>query len=513
MIAIEFRFPGGHFHATPWGHHVNEGLVEWPPSPWRLTRALMATGFTKLGWTQVPTAGRILFERLASALPSYTIPPATLAHARHYMPLGGSADKTTLVIDAWANVGQGVLTARWPVELPPDARVLLEQLVEHLGYLGRAESWVDARLAHDVADVTRGSVVEPVSPSDPSVRRGLEQVPLLAPVAAEHYHSWREAELTRLPAAGKTSAQAPYPADLIACLGVETAWLREHGWSQPPGSRVALYWRRSDALATVVAPPRDAGRSATRTEAMLLALATPSRNTHALPSIERAMPQAELLHEAAVSKLGRGWVPELVGKDADGHPLGGHRHAHIVALDLDEDAHVDHLLVWAPGGLGDEAQRALRAVRRTYAKNVSELSLAVVGTGDLESFSSIGDRLGQPLRRMIAPARVWISRTPFVAPRFVKPRGPNTIVGQVRAELESRGFQPSEVEVVEADTERESSAARGRFRHFVMSRRKGDGPPQTVAWRIRLTFDLPVRGLISLGYGCHFGLGSFEAVE
>src|SRR5437867_3663314 len=44
------RFPGRRYHATPWGHHVNEGLIEWPPSPWRLLRALLATGYTKLGW-------------------------------------------------------------------------------------------------------------------------------------------------------------------------------------------------------------------------------------------------------------------------------------------------------------------------------------------------------------------------------------------------------------------------------------------------------------------------------
>ena len=43
MIAISLHFLTGRFHATPWGHHVNEGVAEWPPSPWRLLRALMAT--------------------------------------------------------------------------------------------------------------------------------------------------------------------------------------------------------------------------------------------------------------------------------------------------------------------------------------------------------------------------------------------------------------------------------------------------------------------------------------
>ena len=46
MPTLKLRFPGGRYHATPWGHHVNEGLIEWPPGPWRLLRALIACGFS-----------------------------------------------------------------------------------------------------------------------------------------------------------------------------------------------------------------------------------------------------------------------------------------------------------------------------------------------------------------------------------------------------------------------------------------------------------------------------------
>ena len=47
MIAIELTFPAGRWHATPWGRQVNEGAVEWPPSPWRLLRALLAVWYHK----------------------------------------------------------------------------------------------------------------------------------------------------------------------------------------------------------------------------------------------------------------------------------------------------------------------------------------------------------------------------------------------------------------------------------------------------------------------------------
>jgi len=42
MLALSFTFPGGRYHATPWGRHVNEADLEWPPSPWRIVRALIA---------------------------------------------------------------------------------------------------------------------------------------------------------------------------------------------------------------------------------------------------------------------------------------------------------------------------------------------------------------------------------------------------------------------------------------------------------------------------------------
>ena len=43
MLAIQFEFTANRYHATQWGRHVNEGVLEWPPSPWRILRAIVAT--------------------------------------------------------------------------------------------------------------------------------------------------------------------------------------------------------------------------------------------------------------------------------------------------------------------------------------------------------------------------------------------------------------------------------------------------------------------------------------
>ncbi|MDD4650430.1 MAG: type I-U CRISPR-associated protein Cas5/Cas6, partial [Desulfoplanes sp.] len=80
MLTVAFTFPGHSYHATPWGSHVNEGLVEWPPSPWRILRACIAVGFSKLQWEAIPPEYVNLFETMAKDHPWYKLPAMTPGH-------------------------------------------------------------------------------------------------------------------------------------------------------------------------------------------------------------------------------------------------------------------------------------------------------------------------------------------------------------------------------------------------------------------------------------------------
>ena len=76
MPLIELRFPAGRFHATPWGRHVNEGAVEWPPSPWRILRALIATWYLKVSPEEAPEPlMRKLIQALAQQPATCQLPP------------------------------------------------------------------------------------------------------------------------------------------------------------------------------------------------------------------------------------------------------------------------------------------------------------------------------------------------------------------------------------------------------------------------------------------------------
>src|ERR1035437_6182998 len=150
MPVIELRFPAGRFHATPWGRHVNEGAVEWPPSPWRILRALLATWHLKTTREEAPaTVMPKLIKNLAQQPLAYQLPPVSLGHTRHYMPvIEGINQKTAKVFDTFIH-SAGPLRMKWNVSLASDQRRVLALLCERLSYLGRAESLVEASLLAD----------------------------------------------------------------------------------------------------------------------------------------------------------------------------------------------------------------------------------------------------------------------------------------------------------------------------------------------------------------------------
>lgn len=554
-LSVAFRFLAGRYHATPFGHHVNEGLIEWPPSPWRLLRALISVGYTSGAWNGAgpSAAARSLIEKLSTELPCYHLPPAIGAHSRHYMPTGvldgkTKIEKTTLVFDTWLRTEGQAMTITWnDVRLDETERFVLDALVQRLNYLGRSESWVEGRVMGESETVPEPNGFPERQGETPS--RGWEHVALLAAMSASDFSAWRAEQLDRALAdlplldRGKppetllrrrARAAEPYPTDLLDCLQKDTAWWRSHGWSQPPGSRRVFYWRPSNAVA-VGTPMLNRKVESAPVAAMLLSLTHSSRNDHALPPVTRTLPQAELLHRTLVGIAARGGAPppELTGCDENRRPLRGpHQHAHVTPLDLDGDGHLDHILIWAPMGLGPDAQAVVRSGRRTFTKGgVDPLRLALAASGDLAHLTRLPGCYGQRLSQIVAPhgARVWQSLTPFVPPRFIKRRGKNTLKEQINAELRSRGLPesvavqqlaPVPVSLAEVRLDHSEQPAIDpvpdsphlpwiRFRHFILSRRNGPQPPIQCGFAVRIEFEQPVQGPLALGYASHFGLGLF----
>lgn len=479
MVGIALRFTAGRFHATPWGRHVNEGVVEWPPSPWRLLRALIAV------WRRtLPEVEQASMEGLLARLgspPSFSLPPAQMAHTRHYMPLGTPSGKA-LVFDTFVAIppNEPVICV-WPdAELDPDQRELLRQLLDNLPYLGRAESWVRASLVDGTLETNCRPVLEGVAESS------AELVRVLVP-----------AEPLR-----------------VTALVAETGSLRSRGYLVPPGSRWVTYALPEGALETPRRARRRKARPGRREDVTVVRFAL---DAPVLPPLVDTLRFAEVARQAAMSQYGRrnaGRVSSTFsGRGEDGSPLRGHRHAFYIPTDEDGDGRLDHLTIWAPGGLALDEYHALAAMEE-LARSRDSLVVKLVWLGEGTPSDFPAPWLGRHRR--------WRSQTPFVLSRHVKLRGdtqgrtvPKRVVDgpedQLHLELRRRGY-PMPVAVRRLPGLRLSrGGGLGRssklYGWHEFHRWRSRVPPAGNAYGFEIEFAEDVQGPLLLGYACHFGLG------
>lgn len=545
MIAISFRFLAGRYHATPWGRHVNEGAVEWPPSPWRILRALVAT------WKRtLPDVSQAEVEPILRALaapPEFVLPPASTGHTRHYMPwFKKGPDDRTLVFDTFVAVSrEAALRVRWPnASLDEAQRNTLARILCNLNALGRSESWCEATLLEG-----GGTGVSPVASSnttqhpDQSPERERRVGPLDdRDVPGNH-------EIVRLLCANPDSAFAGDQVTTVTKrtegrgknkqvverrttiydpawnLCMETLQLHKERWSDPPGSCWVHYARPRDCF-KIEPAARPRARSPARP---CIQIARYALDSTVLPLVTETLPVAEAARRALMSIYGRlterngvrGRSPVFTGKDGDGNPLTGHGHAYYLPTDEDGDGRLDHLTVFARNGFENADRRALDRLRELKTGHRGEerhpLRLLLLGMGTLDEYCP------GPLRA----SEVWVSATPYIATRHAKTRGRERIDvaspqaraaflkedlrEQVRAVLPGPSAIADRVKIEPVlDGSAFKVANRWRPVQFKRFRRKsGDDGGRRFAGAFRIVFPQPVAGPIALGHSSHFGMGLF----
>lgn len=148
MTAIKIVFPWGRYHAHPWGlNPVRLREAEWPPSPWRLLRALASSWFrSHPGCTLNPDAEQLL-QTLGRTETEIGIGKVTFGQTVHYQPnYGATADKSDARYKNTRHENHfvavhGPVIFRWPnIELSSIQQRLLSELLAEVSYFGRAES-------------------------------------------------------------------------------------------------------------------------------------------------------------------------------------------------------------------------------------------------------------------------------------------------------------------------------------------------------------------------------------
>lgn len=511
MLTLTIRFLAGRHYATAWDHHVNEGTIEWPPSPWRILRALVAASY-RLDPQPSDEALTLLLTPLAEALPSYEVPPYAEGHTRHFMPLdnkGLPGDKSALIFNAFVAPGSGAdaedgeLKVVWPEVALGDAEAdLLRALCSQIGYLGRAESWVT--VTPDTETGTEPARVNCV-PAD-GLQDGHDSLRLMALARRAEHLAWHQSYLS-----SRRKKRPRAPETLLDVLRQDTGTIRGDGWSDVPGTRWAAYVMRRRGAARW----QSDGRRAPARCALYRIAGT------VLPSVTKSLQVGERMHQALVAWSDDGGGPHAAFAGSPTAPPGGAGHAAVCPLDVDQDGCLDHLLVYARDGLDGAATHALERGRKLRGVGPYELIVTLVGVWTDQDLDQMADReLPPALRR----SRVWRSTTPFVLVRHPKLRkdgsprldargrwadGPEA---QLELELARRSL-PTPARVLPADA-LEIGGRRLGWHRFQRSRRTGGGlRAGDKGYGFEIQFDEPVRGPILVGYGRFFGLGQFSAID
>lgn len=545
MISIALSFPAGKWHATPWGRQVNEGAVEWPPSPWRLLRAILSVWHQK--HPELPEeVVREIIDQLCTP-PVYRLPRTSSGHTRHYMPAAG--DAKTKIFDTFLAISpRDRVEIGWPdASLDASQTDALATLLGSMSHFGRAESWVIASLSS--WDGTHANAI-PLRDDEAEDRQ--PRVPVLMPIANERFIAWR-AEMTQKLSERKVqekrtralkknkplksdalskkevaSIEAALPADVFAALHAETNDLRKAGWNRPPASEWVTYLCDStDTVAAhVVSPPR--ARQQPTVARYAIAGAVRPKLTEALWMGERIR---SYLMGCSRRQNGESCSAVFSGKAINGARLASsespHGHAHYLCeSNNDTQGRITHVTVFAPMGFSPEDERALGRLTETFGSEGHNLQYVLLGLGQPEDFGGIREKAGQS--PILANACEWTSRTPFIPTQYPHFRGVAKHSSEQRQkifelhlqenllkELSRRPWLRShlaDLERVEAADETDYHYGRTPHRWLKYRRRRMRGGGQHAAsagYGFKLVFREPVSGPIALGYGAHFGLGQF----
>ena len=349
---MKFRFLSGGYHAAAWGKHPNdEAAAEWPPSPWRIVRAMAAVW--KQSLPDFPES-RVLpvIEKLASERPKFHLPRAAVAHTRHYMPLGeltGESGKpkrkenAKLFFDIFVSMGKDApLYAIWDgVELDAKQSETLTALLTAMPYLGRAESWIEAR-AVSSAPEPNCAPIESVGDG----RRGgeWERILVLAP------------------------SILPAPKRLLKNAIAETGAILKSGKPIPEGVERVRYVRKRGILNNETERAGMNPRPERESAATVVRLSM-TGETHQ-PSVVDTLRWGDAARKTAVRMSG-GASRILSGIDPrTNKPIAdpSHPRAFYLPADEDGDGGLDTLTVWAPGGLSEDDIDALTRMKVLYTR-------------------------------------------------------------------------------------------------------------------------------------------------
>lgn len=486
---IEVELLAGRYHAHLWGE-AQFGMAgpEWPPSPWRLLRALASSWFCARPLLSSDEARDRLLEALGrSGAPAIWLPRAAVHEVRYYQPVRLGASDRVLHHDHFAVPEGGRFWFRFETRLEPDQRALLAELLGRLRYLGRTESRARLRLEErdspppGVFWVMPCGAIQPTSPTE--YRRVLCTAP-----------DFRASDLWSVRSDGET-AENGHPTHLVDVLLGKRMPL-------PSGARWVEYAVPDKALVHEIRPRAVAKGADSDVDVAEIRY----RLNRRIPiPLRYVVAVARAFRDAAVEAHRRSATgktsPMLSGREVDGAVARGPYHAYYLPRLRPGAVTLDELLVRVPGGRLTRLELdALLGVERIRAGGPG-YPIAVVPEAVVAS--------AQPA----ASARRWRSITPFLPPRrHRRGREETRVERQIIACAEDVcGRRPVQVESLPGPGGLGSVSS--LLGHEYGSAGGGWTFARRLGFWLELVFEEPVVLARPLGADAHFGAGQFCPVD
>ena len=463
-LTLQFEFLTGRYHATKWGRNVNEGFIDWPPSPWRIIRAIISSWKTYHNDIENSKMEFIL-KQMCSSKVSFKIPNAIQSHTRHYMPIKGSTEK---VIDSFIVMNKDeCLYVNWcDLNLESEQKEILRKVISGIKYLGRAESWCHVKIIEQ--NITPNCI--PLEDSDTNKNNDI--INIIIPTT--------DATLENL------------------CVNIKEMYKTKK--SQPDGSMFVQYVRPTDCLTSI--------QHTTNTNNAEINVVRYVITGNIRPKITETINVGDFTKRVVMSLYGNkndGKVSETFsGKNSNKQKLDGHTHTYYLPTDEDEDGILDHLTIIAKKSFNEKELDALNIMDIVRYQN-QWFNLVYQTRGKITDFKQI------PILRS---SKKWESVTPFVLNKHMSLRGNKNEryvkdgpEDQLRDEITKRFGDETKIKSIKINDSK--SRMRSGFMPIQFKRWRKSRLPGFGAYNVQIEFENEMQGPISFGHGSHFGLGLF----
>ncbi|MEM3341521.1 MAG: type I-U CRISPR-associated protein Csb2 [Thermoplasmata archaeon] len=502
-LILEQLFLQGRFHATRWNQSPFEDIYgEWPPSPYRLLRALACRWFQYLRETgnSNEKLRDSLLSKLTSSIPKYALPISTWKGKpiKHYQPAELKFKKKkdvpevktperTLVEDHYRVICESdPIYWYWDKITLEDKEIeLLDALLKRILYFGRAESLCVIKRVEKL-------------PDDVAINCELKEK--------------REGPFTYSPVLIPLPGQFDINTLFIpTCEMINRAIPEKTSWYYavlPPASSIT--------------PSHEPEIEYNETNLIQFAV-----GGNVYPTMQNWVKITERFRARVIKKLcvaikgdesatihtlnaeEKNKLKYISGKDEKGQPVHGHEHPYFILIP-DKDGNPTRFVVWRRTPFTKEETKCILKASltpRPWETNTSRWFLKFV---PLPSKTPPPDAFKE--------GRIWESAVPFVIPanrhRFRKnghERSGETPEKNLKRllSMDNKTMLLTKMELI-----KKSESILWLNIHRPTSSRRTIGKTRIArpGYWFRLEFERPIEGPLILGESCHFGLGLFVPV-